>query len=67
MLGETDQNHPPWPGTIVTMCVSYFMTGGPTKEHGTIFFFFGTINNKLPPTRKAQERSKGDAMCPTTF
>ena len=39
MLGETDRNHPPWPGTIVTMCVSYFMTGGPTKEHGTIFFF----------------------------
>ena len=27
------------------------MTGGPAKEHGT---------NKPPPTRRVQERSKGD-------
>ena len=29
----------------------------PGKEHGT---------NKPPPTRRAQERSKGDTTCPTT-
>ena len=33
------------------------MTGGPGKEHR---------NNKLPPTRRVQERSKGDTTCPTT-
>ena len=33
------------------------MTGGPDKGHGT---------NKLPPTRRAQEKSKGDTMCPIT-
>ena len=33
------------------------MTGGPDKEHGI---------NKLPPTRRVQERSKGDTTCPTT-
>ena len=33
------------------------MTGGPGKEHGT---------NKPPPTRRVQERSKGDTTCPTT-
>ena len=52
-----DWNRPPWPGTIVTICMSYFMTGGPGKEHGT---------NKLPPTGRVQERSKGDTTCPTT-
>ena len=29
---HTDRNQPPWPGTIVTVCVSYFTTGGPGKE-----------------------------------
>ena len=33
------------------------MTGGPGKEHRT---------NKPPPTRRVQERSKGDTTCPTT-
>ena len=32
--------------------MSYFITGGPGKEHGT---------NKPPPTGRIQERSKGDA------
>ena len=33
------------------------MKGGPGNEHGT---------NKPPPTRRVQERSKGDTTCPTT-
>ena len=33
------------------------MTGGPSKEHGA---------NKLPPTRRVWERSKGDTTCLTT-
>ena len=40
-----------------TICMSYFMTGGPGKEQGT---------SKLPPTRRVQERSKGGATCLTT-
>ena len=47
---------PPWPGTIVTTCMSYCMTGGPHKELGT---------SKPPPTRRVQERSKRD-KCPAT-
>ena len=54
---HTDWNCPPWPATIVTICMHCFMTGGPDKEHGT---------NKLPPTGRIQERSKGDTRCPTT-
>ena len=54
---HTDWNRPPWPGTIVTTCMSCFMTGGPTKEHGT---------NKPPPTGRVQDRSKGDTTCLTT-
>ena len=46
----TDRNHPPWPGLIATTFRSYLITGGPGKEHGT---------NKLPPTGRSQERSKG--------
>ena len=42
---------PPWPGTIVTICMSCFMTGDPDKEYGT---------NKPPPTGRVWERSKGD-------
>ena len=53
----TDRNHPSWPDTIVTICVSYFMMGVPSKEHGT---------NKPPPTGRIWERSKGYAACPTT-
>ena len=48
---------PPWPGAIVTICMSCFMTGGPGKEQGT---------NKPPPTRRVGERSKGDTTCLTT-
>ena len=54
---HTDWNHPPWPGTIVTICMSCFTTEGPAKEHGT---------NKPPPTGRVWERSKGDTTCPTT-
>ena len=52
--GTLNWNHPPWPGTIVTICVSYFTTG-PGKEHGT---------NKPPPARRVWERSKGDTVLP---
>ena len=51
------ETRPSWPGTIVTICVSYFTTGGPRKEHRT---------NKPPLTGRVQEKSKGDSMCPTT-
>ena len=54
---HTDWNRPPWPGTTVTICVSYFTTGGPTKEHGT---------NKPSPTRRVQERLKGGTTGLTT-
>ena len=37
--------------------MSCFMTGGPGEEYGT---------NKPAPTRRVQERSKGDTTCPTT-
>lgn len=29
VTGNTDRNSPPWPGTKVTTCMSYFTTGGP--------------------------------------
>ena len=51
-----DWNCPPWPGTIVTICMSCFTIGGPGKEHRT---------NKPPPTRRVRERAKGDTTCPT--
>ena len=60
--GTTDKNHLPWPGMIVTTCVSYLTTGGAGKEHGT---------DELPPTERIQERSKGEgrfqSICPTNF
>ena len=60
--GIADWNLLPWPGTTVTMCMSYLTTGGPGKEQGT---------NKLPPTGRIQERSKGgrrcQSICPTNF
>ena len=37
--------------------MSYFTTGGLGKEYRT---------SKPPPTRRVWQRSKGDAMCPTT-
>ena len=37
--------------------MSCLTTRGPGKEH---------ITNKPPPTRRVQERSKGDTTCPTT-
>ena len=37
--------------------MSYFMTGGPGKEHRT---------NKPPLTRRVWEKSKGYTMCLTT-
>ena len=43
--------HPGQPGTIVTICMSCFMTGDPDKEYGT---------NKPPPTGRVWERLKGD-------
>ena len=55
--GSTDWNWPLWPGTIVTICMSCFMTGGPGKEHGT---------NTPPLTRRVQKRSKRDTTCPAT-
>ena len=52
LLGEsTDQNCPLWPDPIITTCMSYLTIGGPGKECRT---------NKLPPTRRIRERSKGD-------
>ena len=54
---HTDLNLPLWPGTTVTICVSYFRTGGPGREGGT---------NKPPPTGRVPERSKGDSVCPST-
>ena len=54
---HTSWNCPPWPGTIVTICMSCFITGGPGKEHET---------NEPPPTGRVQERSKGDTICRTT-
>ena len=55
LLGETtDQNCPPWPGLIVTTCMSYLTTGGPHKKHRT---------NNLPSTGIIQERSKEERRC----
>ena len=51
--GTSDQNRLPWPGMIVATCMSYLTTGGPGKEHGT---------NKLPPTGRIRERSKGERI-----
>ena len=57
LLGKhADWNCPPWPGTIVSICMS-FIKEVLGKEHGT---------NKPPPTRRVRERSKGDTTRPTT-
>ena len=56
---NNDWNRSPWPGTRVTMCMSYITTGGPGQGQGT---------NKLPPTQRVWERikgeSRGQAICP---
>ena len=57
LLGEAHWNRPPWPGTIVTICMSCFTTGSPAKEHRT---------NKPPPIGRVWKRSKGDTTCLTT-
>ena len=54
---HTDWNCPPWPVTIVTICMSCFMSGDPDKGYGT---------NKPPPTGRVREMSKGDNACPST-
>ena len=54
---STDWNRSPWPDTTVTICLRYFITGGPGEEHRT---------NKPPPIRRIQARSKGDTTCLTT-
>ena len=54
--GNTGRNRPPWQGTTVTTCMSYFMTGGLGKEQGL---------NKSLPTERIQERSKGYTTCST--
>ena len=54
---NVDWNHPPWPGTIVIICVSYLTAESPGKEHGS---------NKPLLTGRVQERSKGDTTCPAT-
>ena len=41
---------------VVTICMSYFMTGGSTKEQGT---------NKPPQIIRVRKRSKWDTTCPT--
>ena len=50
VMGNRYWNHPPCPDTIVTICVSYFTNGDPSKQHGT---------NKPPPISRIWERSKG--------
>ena len=58
VLGEAHRLKPPTrPGTIVTIPMSCFTTGGPGKEHGT---------NRPPPTGRVRERLKGDTVCPST-
>ena len=54
---HTDWNRPPWPGPLVTIRMSCFMTGDPGKAYRT---------NKPLPTGRVRERSKGDTTCPTT-
>ena len=64
--GTTDWNCPPWLGTTVTICMSYFTTGsergreeGPGKE---------TRTNKLPTTRRKSkwQRRPSPYVLPTS-
>ena len=52
---HTDRNRPPWPDTIVTICMNCFMTGDPDKEYGT---------NKPPLTRRVPGKVERKAMAP---
>ena len=57
LIGEnTDRNCPP--RHQVTICMSYFITGGPGKEHRP---------NKPLPRERIQKRSKGQSVCPTNL
>ena len=59
--GATDKSCLPGLDTTLTTCMSYLTTGGPGKEPRT---------NKLPPTRKNQERSKErrcQSICPANL
>ena len=51
--GATDKSCLPGLDTTLTTCMSYLTTGGPGKEPRT---------NKLPPTRKIREKSKGETL-----
>lgn len=48
LLGEAHWIAPPWPGTIVIICMSCFMTD-PDKEYGI---------HRPPPTGRAQKNLK---------
>ena len=56
-LGEilTETAHP-GQAPIVTICMSYFVTGSLGREHRS---------NKPAPTQRVWERANEDAMCPT--
>ena len=56
--GAHKLKQPTLASSLVTICLSCFMTGGPGKENGT---------NKPPPTRIVLERSKGDTTCLSTY
>ena len=63
VLGETlTETACPGQAKTVTVCMSYFITGDPGKEHGT---------NKPPPTGRIQESLKGErrrqSTCPTNL
>ena len=51
---NTNQNCLPWPGTIVTICMSYLTTGGPGKKYRA---------KKLIPTKRIQEILKEERRC----
>ena len=51
--GSTDWNRPPWPGTMITICISYLVTGGPGKE-------CRTSHDQLEELGKSQ-KERGDS------
>lgn len=52
VTGNTDRNSPPWPGTKVTTCMSYFTTGGPVR------------NMELKSHHQLEEPGKGQKETP---
>ena len=58
--GTADQNHSPWPGTIVDYLHELSDKRGPSNE---------CRSDKLPPTGRIWEKSKGERrhqpICPT--